>query len=56
MANVVEKLFELNVVEVLLLTEFALLEDTTECFDHLVTHVNHSLTLDELESLRLDYA
>ena len=46
MANVVEELFKLNMVEVLLFAELALLEDSPDILYEIVTHIDYSLSFD----------
>lgn len=46
MANVVEELFKLNMVEVLFFAELALLEDSPYILNEIVTHIDDSLSFD----------
>jgi hypothetical protein len=43
MADVIEELFQLNMIKVFFLSEFALLKDTPKCLDHLMAHIHDAL-------------
>mmetsp|Transcript_7931 Transcript_7931/g.11106 ORF Transcript_7931/g.11106 Transcript_7931/m.11106 type:complete len:219 (-) Transcript_7931:262-918(-) len=53
-ADVVEELFELNIVEVLLLAELALLKNATHVFQQIMAYIDDTLAFNQLECLRLD--
>ena len=51
MTYVIEELFKFNIIKVLLFAELALLKHPSQCFDHLMAHVDDTLAFNDIDGL-----